>query len=79
MGFGCLKELLIEMVLLSTNSIMLDLRNNKILKTYFNQKTTMRYPGDHHVLPLKVGTLHERKILLKKKPECKGLFSKPNR
>ena len=37
----------------------------------------MRYPGDHHILPLwplKVGDPKERKISLKKIPNCKILF-----
>ena len=42
----------------------------------------MRYHGDHHVFttfcPLKVCTLHTRKISLKKIPKCKIFFLSPN-
>ena len=36
--------------------------------------TTMFY----HFLAFEGGTLHRRKVLLKIKPECKVLFSKPH-
>ena len=37
----------------------------------------MRYPSDQNFLHLKVGTLHERKFLLKEKTECELLFLSP--